>query len=323
MMATVVWATAFGSQAADGPRISFANPVYDFGTINAGKTFEHRYWFTNTGSKTLEITNVHSTCGCTTLDGWPRKVEPGEAGSIAIKFNSTKIIGIVHKAVVVYSTDQAQPITELTVKGRVGKPIDFNPKWVYLTGAAGTNPLPLQVVSITNSANEPLAVHSLQSSNGAFSGKIITNIAGSDYRIEIAAVRPLPMGVTRGEISVRTSSPDMPSIVIPTMVHIQSAVNVMPAAVSLPAAPLANAVTNTLVVQYTGSGALNLSNPRLSVPGATVQTRALQPGRIYQVVLGFPAGFSAKAGCQFTVNTSDPEQPLVSVPVTHAQSTAR
>lgn len=319
MTAAVFCTMTLGSQAANGPRIAFANPVFEFGTINAGKTFEHRYWFTNTGDQTLEITNVHSTCGCTTLDGWPRKLEAGESGAIGIKFNSTKVVGNVQKAVVVYSTDTLHPITELTVKGRVGRPIEFNPKWVYLNGAAGTNALPPQVVAITNSANEPLLVHSLKSTNSAFQGTIITNVFGREYHIEISAVRPLPMGVTRGEISVTTSSEDMPAITIPTMVNIQSPVNIMPASLSLPTAPLANAVTNTLVVQYTGNGSLDLINAKLSVPGPAVQVRALQPGRIFQVVVGFPAGFSAKNGSELSIGTSDSQQPLLKIPVTHAQ----
>lgn len=314
--------TAVARPAASGPRISFANPIYEFGTVNAGKTYDHRYWFTNTGDQTLQITNVHSTCGCTTLEDWPKTVEAGDSGSIGIQFNSSRVSGNIQKSVVVYSTDSQYPITELTVKGRVGNPIEFSPKWAYFNIAAGTNAPPSQFVSLTNSARQPLALFDPRSTNAAFSARVLTNRPGVEYRIEIAAVRPLPMGITRGEISVRTSSPDLPLIKIPTMVNVQSPLTVMPAEVTLPSSPLANAVTNTVIVQYTGQGSLALSDARISNAGPSIQVRPLQPGRIFQVLLGFPSSFTANADCQLIVNTTDPQHPLLKVPIVHAQSGA-
>src|SRR5215510_7123219 len=65
-----------------GPQIQFDNQVYDFEKVTAGDVVKHTFIFTNTGNQTLELTDVHPSCGCTTAGDWTRKVEPGQTGLI-------------------------------------------------------------------------------------------------------------------------------------------------------------------------------------------------------------------------------------------------
>src|SRR5436190_10300323 len=53
-----------------GPRITFAEPRYDFGKVDSATMVKHEYIFTNTGNQTLEVTNVQPGCGCTTAAYW-------------------------------------------------------------------------------------------------------------------------------------------------------------------------------------------------------------------------------------------------------------
>src|SRR5687768_1551038 len=48
------------------PIIVFEETEFDFGTINEGDVVTHKYNFKNTGTARLLITEVNSTCGCTT-----------------------------------------------------------------------------------------------------------------------------------------------------------------------------------------------------------------------------------------------------------------
>jgi hypothetical protein len=42
----------------EGPRLVFQEPVHDFGELRYGERREHRFAFTNTGSRPLEIAEV-------------------------------------------------------------------------------------------------------------------------------------------------------------------------------------------------------------------------------------------------------------------------
>lgn len=309
-------------QGATGPKIVFADPVYDFGTVNAGKEYDHRYYFTNSGDQTLLVTNVHSTCGCAVAGEWSKSVEPGESGSVPIKVNSTKILGAIQKSISVFSNDKEHPITELTIRGKVGNPIEYAPKWAYFNIPVDATVAPPQTVRLTNSALAGLAVYNPTSSSPVFRAEVITNTPGKDYRIVISVVPPFAPGVTKGEVTVTTSSPDMPKITFDTMANVQSAVSLMPSQILLPTGPLPNAVTNSVVIHYTGTNTFRLSDPAVNASGVKVRLNELKPGKIFQVALMFPKGFQATTPVEFTVKTSDPRQSVLRAPVVQQVSGA-
>ena len=49
-----------------GPKIQFAEIVYDFGKVSSGEVVKHSFVFTNIGTAKLEIKDVRPGCGCTT-----------------------------------------------------------------------------------------------------------------------------------------------------------------------------------------------------------------------------------------------------------------
>lgn len=98
---------AFGQDAAekkDGPVITWDKKTHDFGDIYQGDKVEHTFYFTNTGTEPLIITNVQVSCGCTTPKGWPRDpIAPGGKGELSISFNSAGKMGKQNKPVTIIS----------------------------------------------------------------------------------------------------------------------------------------------------------------------------------------------------------------------------
>ena len=70
------------------PKMSFEEEVYDFGTITAGETVEHKFTFENTGEAPLVISNAKASCGCTVPSWTKEAIKPGESGDMLVKFNS-------------------------------------------------------------------------------------------------------------------------------------------------------------------------------------------------------------------------------------------
>ena len=103
------------SSTADSAVISFTETLHDYGTINKGSEGTYVFTFKNTGNIPLVLTNVRSSCGCTT-PSWPKEpIAPGATGEIKVKYN-TNSVGGFQKTITVFSNAKTEV---LTIKGSV------------------------------------------------------------------------------------------------------------------------------------------------------------------------------------------------------------
>ena len=90
------------SQDNNKAYFSLESKVVNFGEIKMGTTKTIQLSFTNTGKKTLVLTDVYTNCGCTTID-WPKEpFSPGKSGTIKITYNPTET-GPFNKNVWIYT----------------------------------------------------------------------------------------------------------------------------------------------------------------------------------------------------------------------------
>jgi hypothetical protein len=99
------------TQQANSPQknnkayFSLEKKTVSFGEIEMGTTKSVMLSFTNTGEKTLVLSDVYTTCGCTTVD-WPRDpFLPGKSGTIKISYNPTET-GPFSKTISIYTNAQ-------------------------------------------------------------------------------------------------------------------------------------------------------------------------------------------------------------------------
>ena len=69
--------------------------------------------FVNTGSETVTIDSVHSSCGCTTTELAKTEYKPGESGSIKAIFTFGDRVGAQHKTITVIESEGDKPTTVL------------------------------------------------------------------------------------------------------------------------------------------------------------------------------------------------------------------
>ena len=81
---------------------SLEKKTVNFEKIKMGTSKTIEVAFTNTGTKTLVLKDVYTTCGCTTVD-WPRDpFLPGKSGTIKLTYNPTEE-GPFNKTITVYT----------------------------------------------------------------------------------------------------------------------------------------------------------------------------------------------------------------------------
>jgi hypothetical protein len=92
------------------PIITFERESWDFGDMIEGEVVEHEFSFTNTGGKTLLISDVKASCGCT-IPEWPKEpIKSGKGGVIKVRFNSAGKSDKIEKHVTIYAN--TTPITK-------------------------------------------------------------------------------------------------------------------------------------------------------------------------------------------------------------------
>lgn len=118
MVVSSTFAQVANSQApaakVDGPVLTLDKPSHDFGTITQGDVVEKVFTFTNTGNQPLIITNVQTSCGCTTPE-WPRNpIMPGGKGEIKVGFNSAGKLNRQDKKLPIISNAVNDPAISFT-----------------------------------------------------------------------------------------------------------------------------------------------------------------------------------------------------------------
>jgi len=120
LVALFVGMTAIGALSA--PKISVDAPEVDFGIVAEGTFVTHRFVLTNTGDATLEISDVLTTCGCSTATLSTRTLQPGESVELEAILDTFGEAGrTILKVFYVISNDPADASLTLWLGGRVKK----------------------------------------------------------------------------------------------------------------------------------------------------------------------------------------------------------
>jgi hypothetical protein len=113
------------------PRITFENPVYDFGEVGPNRKNTGWIKFTNTGEALLKITKVDQCCGIVTrLD--KMEYEPGESGALELEWNSGPRPSTMYRKLTLHANDPKKPQTTLSLTAKVVLQVDWEPKSLKL-----------------------------------------------------------------------------------------------------------------------------------------------------------------------------------------------
>lgn len=109
---TTLWA-----QQSEGADIEFATSVLDLGTLSQDDEPQVlRLSYTNTGDLPLVVTEVQTSCACTTVQCDRKKVMPGERGSIVVTMDPAKAPdGTFYRVLKVFSTARSG-VKHITLK---------------------------------------------------------------------------------------------------------------------------------------------------------------------------------------------------------------
>lgn len=98
-----------------GAEFSFKDTRVKFPDTQEGAILEHDYFFTNSGSVPLIISDYKVACKCTTIQFPAQPVLPGEQGKIHLRFDTEGKYGLQMRKIEILSNAVKNP-TELNFK---------------------------------------------------------------------------------------------------------------------------------------------------------------------------------------------------------------
>ena len=146
---------------------------------------EAHFHFSNAGTSAVDVTDIHTSCGCTTADLEKRHYEPGEGGEIVARYTVDERIGLQKKMVLVSTNGQAEATT-LTLLVRLPEVLHFPETFVtWKQGEdAKEKVLPIKVAPNTPKL-ENLVV---QPSNGSVTATIRPAGQGTGYELHVTPI---------------------------------------------------------------------------------------------------------------------------------------
>jgi len=193
---------ALAGAAASAPaygELSFETKVIEDVIPHDAKAYPFAFAFENKGEHAVEITEIKTSCGCTTAKLPKKTYAPGEKGTIKGSFSVGSRQGKQHKTVRVLTDDIAQPEIQLALRLEIPKLVSMKPG--LLLWRVGSEP---EAKTLTVEPNGDLGVKvlSVECESEDFAVEPVDQKNGeSDYQVVVAPVTTESTG--RGLIKVR------------------------------------------------------------------------------------------------------------------------
>lgn len=176
----------------------------------------------STGDDTLIIRSINTSCGCTTAPIDKKELLPGDSASMSITFNIPNHPGIAKKMINIRTNDPLSRNRTVYLIADVIFPLKFEPIQLITFHGLVLGDSMTSTIKITNNSDIPVQIKEIVISDSVFT----TNLKEDDIiephasiEVSVQAV-PIRLGALTGELSFKTTHPDVVRVKIPIMMNI-------------------------------------------------------------------------------------------------------
>lgn len=299
--------------AGQHPMLRVDSPKHDFGKIWDTDNIEHTFEMVNTGDRTVTITRVHSSCGCTTADKWAKQVGPGETWELVVKLDPKGRRGKTSKTITVDTDDPGARQVVFLMEGEIQPRLNMTQSVNF--GTLREDSAVKRTITITNNSDEPINLTGAKADLNLLKVDLREIEPGRKYELDVETVPPLNMRSIRGKITLQTDLKEQPEVAIYAYAHIQPRVSLMPQMVMVQQ-PLTQEFRRRLVLKTMEGVKIQVKEAKASNPDIAVKVDAVREGQEYNVWLEMKPGLTlAPAGETVTITTNDEQVPTLTVSV--------
>ena len=267
-------------------------------------------------------------------------IPPGGQGQVTASIDSTRFKGPISKSVTLYTNDPANERSVLTLKAQIlvpidvrprdrvvlrGKPAEMQPTVLHLVAAEGN---PFDILEVSKQREdvqvaikpapelEPGADEKAKKGKKAKPRKDAVASGHSAYEMTITIAPDAQPGRVAERIRLTTTHPKMANIDISVSGKIDGNITVMPERLFFLSKNGASATHQELKISKRPEGGLEIK--KITSTDATFEAKLvpISEGKEYKVEVNRTAeGVGSQATAQLIIETNDPLQPKIEVPL--------
>lgn len=176
----------------------------------------------NIGNEELHITQVRPGCGCTTAPLDKDKLQPGDTARIKVELNLGSTSGSLTKSITVTSNDPSNRDRILYLKADVVRALVISPSQYFSFADLRVGETAESKITIRNNSQSPITLSDFQLPEGLTinAKQSVTIKEGASFEI-VAKLRPMKKGYYNGELKLKTSTEDYPTLSLPVYGNVQ------------------------------------------------------------------------------------------------------
>ena len=301
---------------AQDPAIGFDRTHVALGRISPGQKQRVVYKVTNGGDAPLQISEVNPSCGCTTTLLGSLLLKPGEGTEIEALLDPLGMKGTIHKSLAVRSNDPRKPTAILTMEADVVPEVLASPEELFISGVPRRGRRAL-AVKLTGSAGEDLRILEASSPSAHLSFTPRHEAGAAFLDVAVDGTR-IPPGLRSGQetVTVRTSSPLMPTVTLPVYWVLQPSFTIAPAEVSFGRVAAGRRHVRSVALAQTAGRPFRVTGVKLTGNRFQVAPPGSQAATSQTLTITIPKGTPRGSWSEvLLVQVDDPDEALVAVPV--------
>lgn len=311
---------------AESPKAVPLEPIKNFDLVARGELLEHTFEIRNDGKTDLEISDVRPACGCTVAE-FDKVIQPGKVGKIFARLDTTDFMGPISKSIAVFTNDTESPKLQLVIKAKVKPFIGADPgyaRYIYVQGER-VEPIGQTLWAEDGRDTKIVSVkapydHLKVSYRPATEEERHEKAEGAQWRVEILLDKDAPIGALREYVEIVVDHPRQQVVRIPISGFVRPRQHVTPMELDFgklqgDALPLRRTFHFTSFITDT----IELPKVETGIAGMTAEVKDSdrQPGHRFKLMLNLgPDMPKGKFDTVVKIHTTDPQNPIVELPIT-------
>ncbi len=226
---------------------------HNFGTVARGADTVYRFEVTNLYKETMHITNVTSSCGCTSPTIENGTIKSHGKGYVVARFNTRDLVGRKSATITVHFGAPYRAQVQLRVHGNIRGDVVFSPGAVQF-GSVDEGEKHEQIVKVSYAGHDAWRIVDITNDNANFEVKLTETSRSRgrvNYDLLVCLKANHPCGFVQDQISVITNDSRTENRRIPLLIggRVIPELSVTPAIVALGELQPGKPVTQRVLVR--------------------------------------------------------------------------
>lgn len=300
------------------PRIEFLELTHDFGKASQNQSLKHSFVFKNTGTGTLVIDKVKSSCGCTAALASGKEIPPGQTGTIDVTFNTGLRQGKNEKTITVTSNDPRSQNITLKISADIEVVLAVQPQQLML-GQIKKEETVVRFAGLSGNDKDSTKIISAESSHKSI--QVAVNPTGFDNdpnkTLKVTLLPGMKPGRFQERIIITTDHPSTKTLTLPVIGEVIGNIIVSPQTLSFGILQKGQNVERVINLKATGKNSFKVVKADTGNPSITASIEKVSGGKEYNVKISVDQNTATPGTIlrgKIVITTTDKEQQTIEVP---------